>query len=94
MKTYSESTILLLRNPQIIKKKLEKSSQFLLSEQPCEPKILDVPLNTAEVERTRSENVRLQSTLKAILFEFWLKEALVMWESASTVLGDSQINLT
>jgi len=70
MKTYSESTILLLRNPQIIKKKVEKSSQFLLSEQPCEPKSLDVALNTAElVERTRSENVRLQSTLKAILFE-------------------------
>jgi len=50
-----------------LKKKMqEKSSQFLSSEQPCEPKSLNVALNIAEVERLRSENMRLQSTLEAI----------------------------
>ena len=43
MKTYSKSRIE-LRNLQILKKMLEKSSQFLSSEQPCEPKSLDVAL--------------------------------------------------
>ena len=43
MKTYSESRIG-LRNPQILKKMLEKLSQFLSLEQPCEPKSLDVAL--------------------------------------------------
>jgi len=66
MKTYSESRKE-LRNLQILKKKMqEKSSQFLSSEQPCEPKSLNVALNIAEVERIRSENMRLQSTLEAI----------------------------
>ena len=41
MKTYSESRID-LRNPQILKKMLEKSSQFLSLEQPFEPKSLDL----------------------------------------------------
>jgi len=50
MKTYSESSIE-LRNLQILKKMLEKSSRFLLSEQPCEPKSLDVALNIAGVEK-------------------------------------------
>ena len=40
MKTYSESRIE-LRNLQILKKMLEVSSQFLSSEQPCEPKSLE-----------------------------------------------------
>ena len=39
LKTYSESRIE-LRNLQILKKMLEKSSQFLSSEQPCELKKL------------------------------------------------------
>ena len=43
MKTYSESRIE-LRNLQILKKMLEKSSQFLSSEQPCEPKRSDITL--------------------------------------------------
>jgi len=59
MKTYSESRIE-LRNLQMLKKMLEKSSQFLSSEQPCEPKSLDVAFNIAEVERIRSENLRLR----------------------------------
>jgi len=46
MKTYSESRIE-LRNLQILKKILEKSSQFLSSEQPCELKSEDVALNIA-----------------------------------------------
>ena len=40
-----------LRNLQILKKMLEKSSQFLSTEQPCEPKSLDVALNIAGVEK-------------------------------------------
>ena len=43
MKAYSESRIE-LRNLQILKTMLEKSSQFLSSEQPCEPQSLDVAL--------------------------------------------------
>jgi len=65
MKTYSESRIE-LRNLQILKKILEKSSQFLSSKQPCEQKSLDVALNIAGVERIHSENLRLRLTLKAI----------------------------
>jgi len=65
MKTYSESRIE-LQNLQILKKMLGKSSQFLTSEQPCKPKSLDVDLNIAGVERIRSKNLRLRSTLEAI----------------------------
>jgi len=50
MKTYSEGRIE-LRNLQFLKKMLEKSSQFLSSDQPSEPKILDVALNIAGVEK-------------------------------------------
>ena len=35
---------------------LEKSSQFLSSEQPCEPKSLEVALSFTGVEKIRSEN--------------------------------------
>ena len=66
----------LQRNLQILKKMLEKSNQFFSSEQPCEPKSLDVALNIARVERIRSENLLLRSTLDAIWFEFWMKGAL------------------
>ena len=61
MKTYSESRIE-LRNLQILKKMLEKSSQFLSSEQPCEPKSLDVALKITGVEKIPSENLWLRST--------------------------------
>ena len=50
MKTYSKSRIE-LRNLQILKKMLEKSSQFLSSEQPCELKSLDIALKIAGVEK-------------------------------------------
>jgi len=42
MKTYSESRIE-LRNLQMLKKMLEKSTQFLLAEQPRGPKSLIFP---------------------------------------------------
>jgi len=50
MKTYSEGK-LELRNLQFLKKMLEKSSQFLSSDQPSEPKSMDVALNIAGVEK-------------------------------------------
>ena len=53
LKTYSESSIK-LRNLQILKKLPETSSQFLSSEQPCEPKSLDVALNNAGAEKNTS----------------------------------------
>jgi len=65
MKTYSESRIE-LQNLQMLKKMLEKSSQFSSSEQPFEPKSLNVALDIAGVEIVRSENMRLRSTLNAI----------------------------
>ena len=46
-----------LRNLQILKKMLEKSSQFLSSEQPCEPKSLDVALKITAAEKVPSENL-------------------------------------
>ena len=61
MKTYSEGRIE-LRNLQILKKMLEKLSQFLSSEQPCEPKSLDVPLKITGVEKIPSENLWLRLT--------------------------------
>ena len=80
MKTYIESSIE-LRNLQILKKLLEKSSQFLSSEQPCEPKSFDVALKIAGVEKLRSGNLRLRSVnLEAIRFEFWIKGTLVTVE--------------
>ena len=93
MKTYSESRIE-LRNLQILKKMLEKSTQFLSSEQPCGPKSLNVSLNIAGVERIHSENMRLGSTLDAIWFEFEWKEGYWRWKFVSSVVSDSQISLT
>ena len=60
MKTYSESRIE-LQNLLILKKMLEKSSQFLSLEQPCEPKSLDVALKITGVEKMPSENLWLRS---------------------------------
>ena len=61
MKTYSESRIK-PRNLKILKKMLEKSRQFLSSEQPSEPKSLDIALKLAEVKKIPSENLWLRST--------------------------------
>ena len=49
MKTYSESRIE-LRNLQILKKMLEKSSQFLSSEQPCSGKAWTLPRKLQELK--------------------------------------------
>ena len=54
MKTYSESRIE-LRKLLILKETLEKSSQFLSPEQPCEPKSLDVALKITGVEKIPSK---------------------------------------
>jgi len=78
LKTYSESRIE-LRNLQVLRK-CWNVSQCLSSEQPCEPKSLDVVLNIAGVDKIRLENLRLRSTLEAIRFEFWMKRALVTVE--------------
>ena len=61
MKTYGEGRIK-LRNLQIFKKMLDKSSQRLSSEQPGESKSLDIVWNIAGVEKLRSEDLRLGST--------------------------------
>ena len=61
MKTYSESRIE-LPNLQILKIMLEKSSQFLSPEQPCEPKSLDVALKITGAEKIPLENLWLRST--------------------------------
>ena len=52
-------------NLRIVKKMLE-SSQFLSSEQPSEPKSLDVALNIARVEKIRSGNLRFAVNPEAI----------------------------
>jgi len=49
MKTYREARIE-LQNLQFLKKMVEKASQFLSSDQPSEPKSLDVALIIAGVE--------------------------------------------
>ena len=61
MKTYSKGRIE-LRNLHILKKLLKKSSQFLSSEQPCEPKSFDVAWKIAGVEKVPLENLWLPST--------------------------------
>ena len=63
-----------------LKEMLEKSSQFLSSEQPCKPKSLDVASNIAGIERICSENLYLRSTLEAIWFEFSMKGVLATVE--------------
>ena len=79
MKTYSESRIE-LRNPQILKKILEKSSPFLSSEQPCEPKSLEVARDNFRSWKNTFGKLAVAVNLEAIRFEFWIKEALLTVE--------------
>ena len=72
-----------LRNLEILKKLLGKSSQCLLSEQPCEPKSLDVALKIAGVEKIPSETCGCGQQ----------KERKWRWILLSSVVGDSQIGL-
>ena len=73
MKTYSGESTIELRNLQILKKMLEKSSQFLSSEQPCEPKSLDVALKITGVEKNTLGKLVVTVNLEAIWFKFWMK---------------------
>ena len=75
MKACSENRIE-LQNLQILKKMLDNSSQFLSSEQPSEPKNLDVALNIAGVEKIRSENLRLWSIWRPFDSSFERKGAV------------------
>ena len=58
-----------------------KLSQFLSSEQPCEPKSLDVALNIAGVEKIHSENLPLWSTWRPFDLSFEWKGAVVTVEN-------------
>ena len=75
MKTYSESLRIELRNLQILKKTLEKSSQFLSSEQPCEAKSLDDALKIIGVKKKTLGKLVVIVNLEAIWFEVWMKGA-------------------
>ena len=75
MKTYSESRIK-LRNLQILKKMLKKSSHFLSSEQPCEPKSLDIALKITGVEKNTLGKLAVTVNLEAIFIRV-LKERSV-----------------
>jgi len=75
MTTYSESRIN-VRNLQM----LEKSSQFLSSKQPSEPKSLNVALNITGAQKTRSEKLRMRSTGCPFDLSFERKGALVTVE--------------
>ena len=92
MKTYSERRIE-LRSLQILKKLLKKSSQFLSSEQPCEPKTLDVALKITGVEKIPSETLWLWSTQRQFDSSFEWKERKWGWRFLSSVVGDSQNSL-
>ena len=65
MKTYSKSRIELQNL-----KMLEKSSPFLSSEQPCEPKSLDAALKIAGVEKNTLGKLVVAVNLDAIWSEF------------------------
>ena len=71
MKTYSERRIE-LRNLQILKKMLDKSSQFLSSEQPWAEK-LGCCLEYCRSSKTTLEKIAAAVNLEAIRFEFWMK---------------------
>jgi len=77
MKSYSEGR-LELRNLQFLKKMLEKSSErFLSSDQPSEPKSLDVTFENCRSYKIRSQNMRLRSTWRPFDLSFERKGASV-----------------
>ena len=61
-----------LPNLQILKKMLEKLSQFLSSEQPCEPKSLDVALNISEAPASGAHTHMGKKTKPINEFFSWL----------------------
>ena len=58
-----------------IYKSWRKCCQFLSSEQPCEPKGLDVALKITGVEKNTLGKLVVTVNLEAIWFEFWMKRA-------------------
>ena len=76
-----------------LEKILDKSSQFLSSEQPCKPKSLEGAWKIAGVEIIRSENLRLRSTWRPFDSSFEWEERYWRWIFVSSVVGDSQISL-
>ena len=94
MKTYSESRIE-LQNLQILKKILDKSSQFLASEQPCDPKSLEVALNIAGVEQIRSGNLETCGCGQPGGHSIGVMNERSVTDrgNVSSVVGDSQISL-
>ena len=74
MKTYSKARIE-LRNLQILKKMLEKSSQFLSPEQPRKPKAWMLPWLLQELQKY-ARKLAIAVTLEAIQFEFWTERSV------------------
>ena len=73
MKTYSESRL----NCEIYTswRKCCKTSQLLSSEQPCEPKSLDVALKITGLEQNTLGKLVVTVNPEGIWFEFWMKGA-------------------
>ena len=94
MKTNSESRIE-LRSPQILKKMLEKSSQFLSSEQPREPKSLDVALRILQELKKYPRKTCGCGQPSGHLIGVLNKKSVSDDGnfSVSSVVGDSQISL-
>ena len=92
MKSYSESRIE-LRNLQILKKMLEKSSQLLPSEQPWEQKKLGRCSENYRSWKNTLGKLVVTVNLEAIWSEFWMKERKWRRRFLSSVVGDSQISL-
>ena len=87
------------KNLQILKKMLDKWSQFLSSEQPSEPKSFDVALNIADVGKNTPGELVTAVNFEAIRFELWTERSVSDgWNCVlcpgSSVVGDSQISFT
>ena len=84
-----------MRNPDISKKMLKKSKQFLSSEQPCEPKSLDVALNTAGVDTEYARKTcGCGQHWRPFDSSVECTERYRRWKFVWSVVGDAQISLT
>ena len=70
----------------------KKLSQFLSSEQPCEPKSLELPWKLQKWKNTLGKLV-VAVNLEATWFEFEWKEPKWRWIFLTSVVGDSQISM-
>ena len=66
-----------LQNLQILKKMLEKASQFLSSEQPCEPKSLDVALKITGVEKNTLGKLVVTVNLRGYLIRVLNERSII-----------------